>query len=237
MSTTPPPPPGPPAGEPDPASGGAGTPPPPPYQPPAAPQDPAQPPPPPMYQPPAGTGQTTSLPVVSLILGIVSWFFCPLIAGIAAIITGVSGRKKARELGQPTGMATAGMWLGIISSIAWVLAGILFVAVGGSLFKTMIDQAPLAEEATSAYSAAERYYNVTGTYNGLSEDVLRELGYVPDPEIAVTLTPEAGGQEICVEASRPSNPGTVVHVPPRPGEATFEITINSRTSIYANGPC
>lgn len=75
------------------------------------------------YPSPANQTQQTEmtpLPVISLILGIVSIFTGPLFA-LAAIIIGVIGRKKAKELGQGTGMATAGIVLGIIAIVLLIL--------------------------------------------------------------------------------------------------------------------
>lgn len=71
--------------------------------------------------------------ITSLVLGIVAvvlaWFYginiIALICGIAAIPFSISGKKKAVAAGQPTGLATAGLVLGIIGT---VLAAIGFLA-------------------------------------------------------------------------------------------------------------
>ena len=50
-----------------------------------------------------------------------------LIAGIVAIVLSVKGKKASVEAGEPTGMATAGLVLGIIGV---VLSGIAVVCLG-----------------------------------------------------------------------------------------------------------
>ena len=71
------------------------------------------------------TPPKNDLAVWSLATGILSWVFCPLALGIAAIVTGSASRRAVQE-GQANnpGMATAGLVLG------WVnvgLAGVIFV--------------------------------------------------------------------------------------------------------------
>jgi hypothetical protein len=60
---------------------------------------------------------TSTLAIVSLISGIVSWFLLPFIAAIAAVITGHMAKNEIRKsngtLGG-NGMATAGLVLGYV---------------------------------------------------------------------------------------------------------------------------
>lgn len=67
---------------------------------------------------------TSTLAVVSLISGIVGIFFLPLIGGIVAIMTGNMARKETASF-PPTasgnGMATAGMTLGWVSLLLWMI--------------------------------------------------------------------------------------------------------------------
>ena len=60
---------------------------------------------------------TSTLAIVSLISGIVSWFLIPFIAAVAAVITGHMAKSEIRKsngmLGG-NGMATAGLVLGYI---------------------------------------------------------------------------------------------------------------------------
>jgi hypothetical protein len=65
--------------------------------------------------PPAQT--TSTLAIVSLISGIVSWFLIPFIAAVVAVITGHMAKneiKKSNGTIGGNGMATAGMVLGYI---------------------------------------------------------------------------------------------------------------------------
>jgi len=65
------------------------------------------------------------LAVWSLVTGILSFVFCPLLLGIAAIITGTMSRKAADQgLANNRGMGTAGLILGWIN-VALVVVGIV----------------------------------------------------------------------------------------------------------------
>ena len=69
------------------------------------------------------------LAVWSLITGILSYVFCPLVLGIAAIITGTMSRKAADQgLANNRGMGTAGLILGWIN-VALVLVGVVLFIV------------------------------------------------------------------------------------------------------------
>lgn len=76
------------------------------------------------------------LAVWSLVTGILSYVFCPLLLGIAAIITGTMSRRAADEgLANNRGMGTAGLILGWINVALSLLAIVLFViAIGAGLF-------------------------------------------------------------------------------------------------------
>lgn len=79
--------------------------------------------PPPVYYGPQT--QSCGLAVFSMIAGIVSWFLCPGIAAIAAIITGHIAKGQIRDSnGRLTGsgMATAGLILGYTQIIIGFLA-------------------------------------------------------------------------------------------------------------------
>lgn len=76
------------------------------------------------------------LAVWSLVTGILSYVFCPLLLGIAAIITGTMSRRAADEgLANNRGMGTAGLILGWINVALSLLAIVFFViAIGAGLF-------------------------------------------------------------------------------------------------------
>jgi hypothetical protein len=77
------------------------------------------------YQPPQanpGNGQS----IASLILGICSLVFIGggLILPLIGLILGVIGKRKALDVGAPTGMATAGIVMSIIAiifSVLWII--------------------------------------------------------------------------------------------------------------------
>jgi len=76
--------------------------------------------------------QTSSLAVVSLIMGIVGWTVFPFLGSLIAIVTGHMARAEIRR--QPRalegdGLAVAGLvlgWLAVIGSILVVVGFVLF---------------------------------------------------------------------------------------------------------------
>jgi len=85
------------------------------------------------YTPLPPVQTTSTLAIISLISGIVSWFILPFVAAIAAVITGHMAKSEIRRsngmLGG-NGMATAGMVLGYIQlglavCLCLVVAGML----------------------------------------------------------------------------------------------------------------
>lgn len=72
--------------------------------------------------------RTSTLAVVSLVSGIVSWVMLPLLGAIVAVITGHMAKREIREsLGSMTGdgLATAGLVLGYLQLVITVLGGCL----------------------------------------------------------------------------------------------------------------
>jgi hypothetical protein len=73
------------------------------------------------------------LAVWSLVTGILSYVMCPLLLGIAAIITGTMGRRAADEgLANNRGMATAGLVLGWINVALTVIGVVIFIFLLGA---------------------------------------------------------------------------------------------------------
>ena len=69
------------------------------------------------YSPLPPAPSTSTLAIVSLISGIVSWFLLPFIAAIAAVITGHMAKneiKRSNGMLGGNGMATAGLVLGYV---------------------------------------------------------------------------------------------------------------------------
>lgn len=84
------------------------------------------------------TTRTSTLAVVSLVAGILGWSLLPLIGTVAAIITGHMARKEIRASAGTVdgdGLAIAGLILGWVSAIVWVLGVlVLFLFLGGLAF-------------------------------------------------------------------------------------------------------
>lgn len=73
------------------------------------------------------------LAVWSLVTGILSYVMCPILLGVAAIITGTMGRRAADEgLANNRGMATAGVILGWVNIALSVLGIVLFFFLLGA---------------------------------------------------------------------------------------------------------
>lgn len=90
----------------------------------------------PMYGSPAVVygPRTNTLAVVSLASGIISWFLCPFVGGIVAVITGHIGHGQIKQSGESgAGMATAGMVLGYIHLVTVALIAIFWILVLGGL--------------------------------------------------------------------------------------------------------
>ncbi len=75
----------------------------------------------------------STLALVSLISGILGILFIPVIGGIVAIVTGTMAQKETRAF-PPTrsgdGMATAGMVLGWLGLVVWVIVCCLAISAG-----------------------------------------------------------------------------------------------------------
>lgn len=88
---------------------------------------------------PGGYGQpqkTSPLAITSLVTGIVGLLFCTLfVLSIAAIVTGVIGRKQIAASGgaqKGDGMAKAGLVLGIVGVVLGVGAWVLWTTLSGT---------------------------------------------------------------------------------------------------------
>lgn len=93
------------------------------------------------YQPPYQPAlRTSSLAVVSLVFGILTWFLLPFIGAIVAIVCGHLARSEIRHAPVGTrvegdGMAVAGLVLGYIHlfvalAVVMVVIGALFLGAG-----------------------------------------------------------------------------------------------------------
>lgn len=187
--------------------------------------------------PPQPGLQKTSLPLWSLILGILSLIQClPIVGGVLAIIFGFMGKKRAREYGQSSGQATAGIVLGILGILINVVLLIALLAGGLKLAGFVVNQSAVAQQLAQAETAATAYGQARGSYDGLTTEALASYGYVPQGGYTITAMPVKGGTSFCIQGSSDDHSDTLIHVPPT-GESTVTITIGNETYRYALGAC
>jgi len=82
--------------------------------------------------------ETSGKAVAALVLGIVSYFFLGPLTAILAIILGVMARRDIEQSDgalRGRGMASWGLWLGVVNIILVVLALIVLFAVGFSVLE------------------------------------------------------------------------------------------------------
>lgn len=78
--------------------------------------------------------KTNSSAVASLVFGIISWFLCPLLGGILAIILGHVARGQIRRTGEGGGgLAMAGLILGYIHLAASFLFLLFWILLFGGM--------------------------------------------------------------------------------------------------------
>lgn len=88
---------------------------------------------------PASSRQTSTMAIISLIFGVLSWCVLPFIGAVVAIVCGHSARSEIRRAPpgsiEGDGMAVAGLILGW-AHLALVILGILclFLFFGGLAF-------------------------------------------------------------------------------------------------------
>jgi hypothetical protein len=82
---------------------------------------------------PANPGtQTSTMSIISLVMGVLGWTALPVIGGIVAVVCGYIARneiKKSSGLYTGDGLAVAGLVLGYANVIFACLFGILWVAI------------------------------------------------------------------------------------------------------------
>jgi hypothetical protein len=94
--------------------------------------------------PVVGAKKDSGLAIASLVCGIAAWIIFPVVAAIAAVITGHLAKKEIRDSGgtlSGDGMALAGLLLGyiqlglaILGTILLVIALLLFSSAGNGAF-------------------------------------------------------------------------------------------------------
>jgi len=91
---------------------------------------------PPVYSTPVMVvrSATNSLAVVSLVAGIISWFMCPFVGGIVAVITGHVARSQLKRSGEGGGgLATAGLILGYLHVALYGAFALFWIFVFGGM--------------------------------------------------------------------------------------------------------
>lgn len=196
----------------------------------------------PAYGQPLGV-KKSSMPVVALVFGILGFIQCiPLIGGIVAIITGIMGRKRAKEAGQSPTMATVGLVLGILGLIISVILTVVFIASGFALFKigeTVSSQVTIATQLQKASISAQGYAVTNGgSYEGISLAKLQEFGYTPVSDVTVVPYSVAAGASYCIEGSQAGSGNNLIHMPIQSGDnSQLNLDLNSKSFTYALGGC
>jgi hypothetical protein len=70
---------------------------------------------------------TPGIAVAGFIMSLVGFFVFAIVLCPIGWILSAKGRKQAKAIGAPTGLATAGIWIGVIGTIFAVLGLILFI--------------------------------------------------------------------------------------------------------------
>ncbi|MGV1037499.1 MAG: DUF4190 domain-containing protein [Candidatus Nanopelagicales bacterium] len=186
---------------------------------------------------PGAQPQKTSLPVISLVLGILSIFCLGFISGIAAVITGIMGRKRAKEIGQSPTMATWGIITGIIGSIISIVVLIVVFATGAFFVNTASNQVTVAKQLKPASVAAQQYAAANnGSFAGLSTQALSSFNFVPSGDVIVNAMPLNGGSSYCIEGHMSDEPLSKIHVPASANNLVT-ININGEAYEYSIGDC
>ena len=87
-----------------------------------------------MYRP-----STNGLATASLVFGIISWFLCPFIGGIIAVICGHVAQSQIKRTAESgSGMATAGLVLGYIHVAAIAVFVVFWLLVFGGLTALLV---------------------------------------------------------------------------------------------------
>ncbi len=97
--------------------------------------------PPPVYGPPVAAPRVSPGAVISLVCSIASWFVLPFIGAIVAVVVGHIARSDIRRSNGAltgSGLALAGIILGYLQIVFWVVAAVILVIVLVALFSAPI---------------------------------------------------------------------------------------------------
>jgi hypothetical protein len=90
----------------------------------------------PVQAQPAPGSPTSTLAIISLVSGILSWFMLPFVGGVAAVITGHMARgeiKSSQGAKSGDGLAVAGLILGYLHLVTFCLGILVFLLFFGGL--------------------------------------------------------------------------------------------------------
>jgi hypothetical protein len=82
--------------------------------------------------------RTNSAAVASLVFGIISWFVCPFVGGLLAVILGHVARGQIRRTGEGGGgLAVGGLILGYLHLAAVFVVGFIWLVLLGGFLATL----------------------------------------------------------------------------------------------------
>ena len=82
--------------------------------------------------------RTNSAAVASLVFGIISWFLCPFVGGLVAVVFGHVARGQIRRSGESGGgLAVAGLILGYVHLAAVVIVAFIWLVILGGTLATI----------------------------------------------------------------------------------------------------
>ena len=132
-------------------------------------------------------------PVAALVCGILAWLGFHWFTAIPAIILGVKGRRAAREGRTPNGgMATAGLWLGIVDLVVAPLVLAVLLAIVVPVFLNQrhkgIDEVLVGDMKKMA-TLQNAYVNANPGKKGFGVAATSPGGTVTAPGVAFTSSP------------------------------------------------
>lgn len=98
--------------------------------------------------------------VAALVLGILTYVCLGPIAAVLAIVFGIMGMKKAKEVGTGRGMSIAGIVLGAVGLLATVVVIVLLFALGDTISDSLGTADPDDYELTSETCSVDAFGSV-----------------------------------------------------------------------------
>jgi hypothetical protein len=70
---------------------------------------------------------TPGIAIAGFVCSLVGLFVFPIVPSIVGLVLSIMGRRQARETHAPTGLATAGLWIGVAGLVLWALFIIFYI--------------------------------------------------------------------------------------------------------------